>query len=59
MEKHIMGLQELENRFGTEEQCRDYLFKLRWPDGYRCSNVIGHGKQKNIDLDVKTKIVDI
>src|SRR3954469_17067855 len=24
-------------RFGTDEQCREYLFKARWPDGFRCS----------------------
>src|SRR3569832_3027526 len=23
-------------RFGTDEQCREYLFKARWPDGFRC-----------------------
>src|SRR5947199_4720042 len=23
-------------RFGTDEQCREYLFKVRWPDGFRC-----------------------
>ena len=22
--------------FGTEKQCLDYLYSLRWPDGYRC-----------------------
>jgi len=29
-------------RFGTDEQCRDYLFKARWPDGFRCTGC-GHG----------------
>src|SRR3982751_1658798 len=24
-------------RFGTDGQCREYLFKARWPDGFRCS----------------------
>src|SRR3954454_10289571 len=23
-------------QFGTDEQCRKYLFKARWPDGLRC-----------------------
>lgn len=27
---------ELEERFKTEVACRDYLIKLRWPDGFRC-----------------------
>src|SRR3982750_373320 len=22
-------------RFGTDEQCREYLFRARWPDGFR------------------------
>jgi len=28
-------------RFGTDEQCRDYLFKARWPGGFRCTGC-GH-----------------
>jgi len=31
-----MNLLELENAFGTEEQCIEYLFKLRWSKGYHC-----------------------
>ncbi len=27
---------EFEARFATEEACREYLFRLRWPDGFRC-----------------------
>lgn len=27
---------ELEQRFSTDEACREYLCKLRWPDGFRC-----------------------
>lgn len=29
-------LVEFMDRFGTEEKCADYLFKIRWPDGFRC-----------------------
>jgi transposase-like protein/ribosomal protein L37AE/L43A len=27
---------ELEARFSTEQTCREYLFQLRWPTGFRC-----------------------
>ena len=30
-------------RFGTDEQCREYLFRARWPDGFRCTGC-GHGR---------------
>jgi hypothetical protein len=29
-------LPEFEARFGTEAQCRAFLEKLRWPDGFVC-----------------------
>jgi len=28
---------ELERRFSTEQACREYLFGVGWPDGFRCS----------------------
>ena len=28
-------------RFGTDSQCRDYLFHARWPEGFRCAGC-GH-----------------
>lgn len=31
-----MNILELEENFKTEEQCRDYLFELRWPEGFVC-----------------------
>jgi transposase-like protein/predicted RNA-binding Zn-ribbon protein involved in translation (DUF1610 family) len=34
---------EFERRFATDEACRDYLFQVRWPQGFRCPRC-GHGK---------------
>jgi hypothetical protein len=36
MEDYPTTMLELEGRFSTEEACRDYLAKLRWPEGFRC-----------------------
>lgn len=36
MEDYPRNLAEFERRFSTEKACRDYLFQLRWPDGFRC-----------------------
>lgn len=36
MENYPKTLMEFENRFSNEESCRDYIFQLRWPDGFRC-----------------------
>ena len=41
MEDYPRDLLEFESRFATEEACRDYLFALRWPDGFRCPSC-GH-----------------
>jgi transposase-like protein len=41
MEDYPRTLQEFEARFSTEAGCRDYLFQLRWPDGFRCSRCGG------------------
>jgi len=30
------NISEFEERFATEDACRAYLFKLRWPDGFVC-----------------------
>jgi hypothetical protein len=34
-QKGISALQ-FHEQYGTEEQCREVLFKWRWPDGFRC-----------------------
>lgn len=38
MEDYPRTLMEFESRFSNEESCRDYIFQLRWPDGFRCPN---------------------
>ena len=36
MEDDPRTLMEFERRFATEEACRAYLVRLRWPDGIQC-----------------------
>ena len=36
MEDYPRTLMEFEQRFNSEDACREYLFQLRWPDGFRC-----------------------
>jgi transposase-like protein len=36
MEDYPPTLMELEQRLSTEQACRDYLFSLRWPEGFVC-----------------------
>jgi len=36
MEDFPGTLLDFEQRFATEEACSDYLFRLRWPEGFRC-----------------------
>ena len=43
MEDYPRNLTEFEARFASEETCREYLFELRWPEGFRCPRC-GHGK---------------
>ena len=41
MEDYPRNLIEFNARFSSEERCREYLFKLRWPEGFRCSRCGG------------------
>lgn len=41
MEDYPATLRELEARFGTEQACRAYLVKLRWPEGFVCPRCQG------------------
>ena len=36
MENYPRNLMEFEQQFASEEACREYLFQLRWPNGFRC-----------------------
>src|SRR5712692_4978683 len=36
MRDYPRTLAEFEACFTTERVCRDYLFRLRWPEGFRC-----------------------
>ena len=41
--KYPETLLEFERWFRTEDDCRDYVVKLRWPEGFQCSRC-GHGQ---------------
>jgi transposase-like protein len=43
MEEYPRSLLELEAAFSTESACREYLARLRWPEGFRCPHC-GGGK---------------
>lgn len=43
VEEYPRNVTELEANFGTEEACRAYLARLRWPDGFRCPRC-GNGR---------------
>lgn len=36
MEDYPRTLMEMEKRFSTDQACREYLFALRWPEGFIC-----------------------
>lgn len=43
MEDYPRTVLELEDRFSTDEACRDYLVQLRWPDGFVCPRCDSRG----------------
>lgn len=43
MEDSPRTLREFEAQFSTDAACREYLFALRWPEGFRCPRC-GHGR---------------
>lgn len=42
MEDYPRNLRQLEERFRSEEACREYLAALRWPNGFVCPACGGH-----------------
>lgn len=48
MEDYPRTVLEFERRFATEEACRQYLFEVRWPDGFRCPRC-GHHRAWTVD----------
>jgi transposase-like protein len=47
MQQEPINLVEFQSRFATEEACQDHLFRMRWPDGYRCPRC-GHSHAYNL-----------
>jgi transposase-like protein len=43
MEDYPTTILEFEQRFATEKACQEYLFRLRWPEGFRCPRC-GHDR---------------
>jgi len=42
MEDYPKTIMEFDERFATEEGCRQYLYQLRWPDGFLCPRCNHH-----------------
>lgn len=56
MEDYPRTLREFEARFSTEQACAEYLFGLRWPDGFVCSDCGNHGGWSARDGKVICKV---
>ena len=41
MEEYPRTLRELDEQYGTEAACREYLEQMRWPDGFVCPHCSG------------------
>jgi len=42
-----MNQMEFQRKFGTERQCREHLFRKRWPKGFACPRC-GHGEHFDV-----------
>ena len=54
--KKRVGLEDVQRQFDTEDACRDYLFKLRWPDGFICP-VCGCREYYHITTRISTRVI--
>ena len=43
MEEYPKTMIELEKHFNNEQSCREYLYQIRWPEGFICPRC-GHQK---------------
>jgi len=43
MQQKTLSLLQFQKKFGTEKACQKQLFRLRWPEGFKCPRC-GHGK---------------
>ena len=52
LEDYPASLLEFEKWFATEEACREYLVRLRWPEGFRCPRCGSdrHGGAQDFEL---------
>jgi transposase-like protein len=53
VEDYPRTLLEFERRFATDEACREYIARLRWPEGFvcpRCSNEAGWSMRRGLVL---------
>src|SRR3972149_4961459 len=37
MEEYPQTIMEFEQEFSTEQACLEYIYRLRWPEGFRCA----------------------
>lgn len=63
MEQYPKTVQEFQDWFATEDSCRDYIFRLRWPDGFRCPRCknsrawkMGHMLFRCTECDLETSL---
>jgi hypothetical protein len=36
MQQETLSLLQFQKKFGTEKACQKQLFRLRWPEGFKC-----------------------
>ena len=64
MEDYPKTLLDFEARFSTDAACREYLSRLRWPEGFRCprgegarSGSTNRGLPHCLHCDVQTSVI--
>ena len=40
-QQESIDILEFQRRFGTDDACRDHLYKIRWPEGPSCAKCGG------------------